>query len=96
MLARRPGGVYTYLGRVAGQPSDLRSLRILARTSCRRIRVHRRSLICLYALNLPGSASRPKGQHGYNDFPASEGKLWPFAKEVAETVNLLSHLRSLS
>jgi hypothetical protein len=28
----------------------------------------------------------------YNDFLASEGKLWPFAKEVAEAVNLLAHL----
>jgi len=31
----------------------------------------------------------------YNDFLASEGKLWPHAKEVAEAVNLLSHLRDI-
>jgi nicotinamidase-related amidase len=31
----------------------------------------------------------------YNDFLASEGKLWPLAKEVAEAVNLLSHLRAI-
>jgi nicotinamidase-related amidase len=31
----------------------------------------------------------------YNDFLASEGKLWPFAKEVAEAVNLLWHLRAI-
>ena len=31
----------------------------------------------------------------YNDFLASEGKLWPFAKEVAEAVNLLAHLRAI-
>ncbi len=31
----------------------------------------------------------------YNDFLASEGKLWPLAKEVAEDVNLLSHLRAI-
>jgi len=30
-----------------------------------------------------------------NDFLASEGKLWLFAKEVAEAVNLLSHLRAI-
>ena len=31
----------------------------------------------------------------YNDFLAPEGKLWPFVKEVAESVNLLSHLREI-
>jgi nicotinamidase-related amidase len=31
----------------------------------------------------------------YNDFLASEGKLWPFAREVAEAVNLLSNLRAI-
>lgn len=31
----------------------------------------------------------------YNDFLASEGKLCPFAKEVAEAVNLLSHLQAI-
>ena len=31
----------------------------------------------------------------YNDFLASEGKLWPFAKEMAVAVNLLSHLRAI-
>ncbi len=31
----------------------------------------------------------------YNDFLAAEGKLWPHAKEVAEAVNLLSHLREI-
>jgi nicotinamidase-related amidase len=30
-----------------------------------------------------------------NDFLAPEGKLWPFAKEVAEAVNLLVHLRAI-
>lgn len=29
----------------------------------------------------------------YNDFLAPEGKLWPYAKEVAESVNMLAHLR---
>ncbi|MBA2117857.1 cysteine hydrolase family protein [Bremerella alba] len=31
----------------------------------------------------------------YNDFLAPEGKLWPYAKEVAESVNMLAHLRSI-
>ncbi len=31
----------------------------------------------------------------YNDFFAEEGKLWPFAKEVAESVNMLSNLRTI-
>jgi nicotinamidase-related amidase len=31
----------------------------------------------------------------YNDFLASEGKLWPLAKEVAEAVNLLSHVPAI-
>lgn len=31
----------------------------------------------------------------YNDFLASEGKLWPRAKEVAESVNMLEHLREI-
>ena len=31
----------------------------------------------------------------YNDFLASEGKLWPLAKAVAEAVNLLPHLRAI-
>ena len=29
----------------------------------------------------------------YNDFLAPEGKLWPYSKEVAESVNMLAHLR---
>ncbi len=31
----------------------------------------------------------------YNDFVASEGKLCPFAKEMAEAVNHLSHFEPL-
>lgn len=31
----------------------------------------------------------------YNDFLAADGKLWPYAKEVAESVNLLSNLRTI-
>lgn len=31
----------------------------------------------------------------YNDSLASQGKLWPHAREVAESVNLLSHLREI-
>jgi nicotinamidase-related amidase len=31
----------------------------------------------------------------YHDFLASEGKLWPLATEVAEAVNLLSHLQAI-
>lgn len=30
----------------------------------------------------------------YNDFLAPEGKLWPFAQEVAESVNMLANLRA--
>ncbi len=31
----------------------------------------------------------------YNDFLAEQGKLWPYAKEVAESVNMLSNLRTV-
>ena len=31
----------------------------------------------------------------YNDFLSAEGKLWPYAKEVAESVNMLSNLRTI-
>ncbi|QGQ94116.1 cysteine hydrolase [Paenibacillus psychroresistens] len=31
----------------------------------------------------------------YNDFLSPEGKLYPYAKEVAESVNLLSHLQEI-
>ncbi|AIQ12259.1 isochorismatase family cysteine hydrolase [Paenibacillus durus] len=31
----------------------------------------------------------------YNDFLASEGKLYPYAKEVAESVNMLEHLKEI-
>ena len=31
----------------------------------------------------------------FNDFLAPEGKLWPLVKEVAESVDLLSHLRQI-
>ena len=31
----------------------------------------------------------------YNDFLAPEGKLWPFAQEVAESVNMLPHLHAI-
>ncbi|MFT4439559.1 isochorismatase family cysteine hydrolase [Caballeronia sp. 15715] len=31
----------------------------------------------------------------YNDFLAPSGKLWPFARAVAEEVHLLDHLRSI-
>ncbi len=31
----------------------------------------------------------------YNDFLAPEGKLWPYAKEVAESVNMLSNLQTI-
>lgn len=31
----------------------------------------------------------------YNDFLAPEGKLWPAAKDVAESVNLLTNLREI-
>jgi nicotinamidase-related amidase len=31
----------------------------------------------------------------FNDFLAPEGKLWPFVKEVAEAVDLLTHLRQI-
>jgi len=32
----------------------------------------------------------------YNDFLSEGGKLWPFAKEVAESVDLLAHLREIA
>jgi nicotinamidase-related amidase len=31
----------------------------------------------------------------FNDFLAPEGKLWPFVKDVAEAVDLLTHLRQI-
>lgn len=31
----------------------------------------------------------------FNDFLAPEGKLWPFVREVAEAVDLLTHLRQI-